>query len=90
MIWFGSSAGVAITNKFPEARHVGRWLKSGWHVAVAYVIGFFVLYFIMGWEPADNREHKIINCPVPECPLATDQDIQSKDLTVSTTISDFK
>ena len=70
MIWFGSSAGVAITNKFPEARHVGKWLKNGWHVAVAYIIGFAVLYLIMGWEPADNRRHKIINCPVPGCPMA--------------------
>ncbi len=70
MIWFGSSAGVAITNKFPEARNVFLWIKSGWHVAVAYVIGFFALYLIMGWEPADNKEHKIINCPVPGCPLA--------------------
>jgi len=24
----------------------------------------------MGWEPADNKEHKIINCPVPGCPMA--------------------
>jgi len=71
MVWFGSSAGVAITNKFPEGRHVGRWLKNGWHVAVAYVIGFFALYLIMGWEPADNRRHKIENCPVPGCPWAT-------------------
>jgi Na+/H+ antiporter NhaD/arsenite permease-like protein len=70
MIWFGSSAGVAITNKFPEARHVGRWVKNGWHVAVAYIIGFTVLFLIMGWEPADNREHKIVNCPVPGCPMA--------------------
>jgi Na+/H+ antiporter NhaD/arsenite permease-like protein len=70
MIWFGSSAGVAITNKFPEARHVGRWIKYGWHVAVAYIIGFSILYFTMGWEPADNREHKIVNCPVPGCPMA--------------------
>jgi Na+/H+ antiporter NhaD/arsenite permease-like protein len=70
MIWFGSSAGVAITNKFPEARHVGRWVKNGWHVAVAYIIGFTVLYLTMGWEPADNREHKIVNCPVPGCPMA--------------------
>jgi Na+/H+ antiporter NhaD/arsenite permease-like protein len=69
MIWFGSSAGVAITNKFPEARHVGRWVKNGWHVAVAYVIGFTVLYLVMGWEPADTRKHKIINCPVPGCPV---------------------
>jgi Na+/H+ antiporter NhaD/arsenite permease-like protein len=70
MIWFGSSAGVAITNKFPEGRDVILWVKNGWHVAVAYVLGFFVLYFIMGWEPADNNEHKIINCPVPGCPMA--------------------
>jgi len=70
MIWFGSSAGVAITNKFPEGRDVIGWVRNGWHVAVAYVIGFFVLYFTMGWEPADNKEHKIINCPVPGCPMA--------------------
>jgi Na+/H+ antiporter NhaD/arsenite permease-like protein len=70
MIWFGSSAGVAITNKFPEARNVVLWIKNGWHVAVAYVLGFFVLYLIMGWEPADNNEHKVINCPVPGCPMA--------------------
>jgi Na+/H+ antiporter NhaD/arsenite permease-like protein len=75
MIWFGSSAGVAITNKFPEARHVGRWVKNGWHVAVAYIIGFTVLYLTMGWEPADNREHKVINCPVPGCPMANKQDV---------------
>ena len=53
MIWFGSSAGVAITNLFPEARSVGAWIKSGWHVAVAYVIGFFVMLMLVGWEPHD-------------------------------------
>jgi Na+/H+ antiporter NhaD/arsenite permease-like protein len=72
MIWFGSSAGVAITNKFPESRNVILWVKNGWHVAVAYVIGFFALYLIMGWEPADNNEHKVINCPVPGCPMGPD------------------
>lgn len=69
MIWFGSSAGVAITSKFPESRNVILWVKNGWHVAAAFVIGFFTLYLIMGWEPADNKEHKIINCPVPGCPM---------------------
>ena len=48
MIWFGSSAGVAITNKFPESRNVLLWVKNGWHVAVAYVIGFFALYLTYG------------------------------------------
>jgi Na+/H+ antiporter NhaD/arsenite permease-like protein len=57
MIWFGSSAGVAITNKFPEARNVILWLKKGWHVAVAYVLGFFASTWY-GVEPADSNEHK--------------------------------
>ena len=38
MIWFGSSAGVALSNLFPEARSVGQWVRHGWHVAVAYVV----------------------------------------------------
>jgi Na+/H+ antiporter NhaD/arsenite permease-like protein len=71
MVWFGSSAGVAITNKFPDGRDVFLWVRKGWHVAAAYVIGFFALFLIMGWEPADNKEHKIINCPVPGCPMGT-------------------
>jgi Na+/H+ antiporter NhaD/arsenite permease-like protein len=83
MIWFGSSAGVAITNKFPEARHVGRWLKNGWHVTVAYIIGFFALYLIMGWEPADNKEHKVINCPVPGCPMGNNPTMETVKGTVS-------
>lgn len=70
MIWFGSSAGVAITNKFPEARNVVLWVKNGWHVAVAFIIGFFALFLTLGWEPTDNKEHKVINCPVPGCPMA--------------------
>jgi Na+/H+ antiporter NhaD/arsenite permease-like protein len=69
MIWFGSSAGVAITNKFPQARNVTLWLKTGWHIILAYILGFFVLYMAMGWEPADNKKHKepAINCPIENC-----------------------
>jgi Na+/H+ antiporter NhaD/arsenite permease-like protein len=70
MVWFGSSAGVAITNKFPEGRDVVLWFRKGWHIAVAYVIGFFALFFIMGWEPADNKEHKIVDHPVSGNPRA--------------------
>jgi Na+/H+ antiporter NhaD/arsenite permease-like protein len=55
MIWFGSSAGVAISNMYPEAKSVGRWLRHGWHVALAYVIGFFVLLALLGWHPTDKR-----------------------------------
>ena len=60
MIWFGSSAGVAISNIYHEAKSVGAWLKGGWHVTVAYVLGFFVMYYTVGWHPhAPHRdEHK--------------------------------
>jgi Na+/H+ antiporter NhaD/arsenite permease-like protein len=56
MIWFGSSAGVALANMYPQAKSVGLWLRHGWHVAVAYVIGFFVLLAVLGWHP--NAPHK--------------------------------
>ena len=59
MIWFGSSAGVAITSKFPEARSVFSWIKSGWHVIVAYILGFFVLLFFMGWEPLPYKKKSV-------------------------------
>jgi Na+/H+ antiporter NhaD/arsenite permease-like protein len=55
MIWFGSSAGVAISNTYPEARSVGRWLAQGWHVALAYVVGFLVMLALVGWHPTDKR-----------------------------------
>ncbi|MCK9613628.1 MAG: hypothetical protein M0R16_12165 [Bacteroidales bacterium] len=69
MIWFGSSAGVAITNKFKHARNVGLWIRKGWHVMLAYIAGFFILYLIMGWTPADNKKHTepAANCPAKEC-----------------------
>ncbi|MEO6666745.1 MAG: SLC13 family permease, partial [Nitrospiria bacterium] len=51
MIWFGSSAGVAISNAFPEAKDTRRWLVEGWHVPVAYVLGFFVMLALVGWHP---------------------------------------
>ncbi len=56
MIWFGSSAGVAISNQYPEAKSAFRWLLHGWWVALAYVIGFFALLHVMGWHP--HAPHK--------------------------------
>jgi Na+/H+ antiporter NhaD/arsenite permease-like protein len=51
MVWFGSSAGVALTSEFPAARSVGAWVRSGWHVALGFVTGFFVLLATLGWRP---------------------------------------
>ena len=56
MIWFGSSAGVALSNLFPEAKSVGRWLRHGWYIVLGYVAGFFALLLILGWHP--NEKHK--------------------------------
>jgi len=63
MIWFGSSAGVALSNIYPEAKSVGRWLYHGWHVTLAYIVGFFVLLFVLGWHP--NAPHKGGNSTAP-------------------------
>jgi len=69
MIWFGSSAGVAISNMYGEAKSVGRWLKHGWHVTVAYVVGFAVLLAVMGWDASPKRA----SAPAVGTPAATIQ-----------------
>ena len=69
MIWFGSSAGVALSNMYPQAKSVGLWLKHGWHVALAYVIGFFVLLTVLGWHP--NAPHKPASTSARECGTAS-------------------
>ena len=56
MIWFGSSAGVALSNMYPQARSVGLWLRHGWYIAIAYAVGFFVMLALVGWEP--HERHK--------------------------------
>jgi Na+/H+ antiporter NhaD/arsenite permease-like protein len=55
MIWFGSSAGVALTNLYPEGRSAGKWLSEGWFVPIAYVVGFFFMLLITGWQPSPNH-----------------------------------
>ena len=65
MIWFGSSAGVALSNMYPEAKSVGRWLREGWFVAIAYVFGFFVMLAILGWHP-DAPHKKRVELPATQ------------------------
>ncbi|HSD43763.1 MAG TPA: citrate transporter [Burkholderiales bacterium] len=63
MIWFGSSAGVALSNMYPEAKSVGRWVRHGWHVALAYVLGFAVMLALTGWHPTPKRGHGPVVAP---------------------------
>jgi Na+/H+ antiporter NhaD/arsenite permease-like protein len=59
MLWFGSSAGVALSNLFPEMRSVVNYVKAGWIIIVAYVISFFIMLGIVGWNPHEpHREAK--------------------------------
>lgn len=55
MIWFGSTAGVAVSNLYPEAKSVFKWVASGWWIAVGYIAGFMVLYATLGWNPDDSH-----------------------------------
>jgi hypothetical protein len=55
MNWFGSSAGVAISSIFPEARSVAAWVKDGWFVAVAYLVGFAVMLTFIGWHSESKK-----------------------------------
>jgi len=51
MVWFGSSAGVALSNQYPQAKSVGLWLRHSWYVGVAYAVGFMVMLALVGWHP---------------------------------------
>jgi len=61
MLWFGSSAGVALSNMYPEAKSAVQWVKHGWHVPVAYVVGFAVIMAVLGWHP--DEHHKLPATP---------------------------
>jgi Na+/H+ antiporter NhaD/arsenite permease-like protein len=54
MIWFGSSAGVAVSNVFPEAKSVWEWLRHGWHIPIGYIVGFLAMLMLLGWHPDDR------------------------------------
>ncbi|MFO1351185.1 MAG: citrate transporter [Gammaproteobacteria bacterium] len=71
MIWFGSSAGVALSNMYPETKSVGAWLKHGWHVALAYIAGFFVLLTLWGWHPSANHKAALLAPPSQSAQLKT-------------------
>ncbi len=57
MIWFGSSAGVALCNQNPTAKSVTLWVRHGWFIIPAYVIGFFVMLAIWQWHP--DTPHRV-------------------------------
>jgi hypothetical protein len=71
MIWFGSSAGVALSNMFPEGKDAIAWVRGGWHVAVAYVIGFFVMLAVLDWYPQPKHQAPMQAPPGVTTPVAS-------------------
>jgi Na+/H+ antiporter NhaD/arsenite permease-like protein len=84
MIWFGSSAGVALSNMYPEAKSVGAWLKAGWHIVLSYVVGFMVLLAVVGWQPQPKRNnlsvHKAQTTSVETPEVAKSTVLQTRSL----------
>jgi Na+/H+ antiporter NhaD/arsenite permease-like protein len=76
MIWFGSSAGVALASQFPAARSAVAWVRGGWHVAVAYVVGFAFMLVILGWHPQPKHRSTLKTVTAPAAaPSPTKPDI---------------
>lgn len=65
MVWFGSSAGVALTNLYPETRSVGKWIRHGWYVIVAYVVAFFVMLAVWPWHPDPPHKERRVQVSSP-------------------------
>lgn len=60
MLWFGSSAGVALSNIYPEIKNTLSYIRKCWYVSVAYIIGFVAIIGIAGWHPKEiNKKNKI-------------------------------
>ncbi len=61
MIWFGSSAGVALSNMYPEAKSVVKWVRYGWHIPIAYLLGFAAISLTLGWHPEEPHRTMQVN-----------------------------
>jgi len=53
-----------------DARSVGLWLRHGWHVAIAYVAGFFVMLAVIGWHPDAPHRKRVDVTPAATAVLA--------------------
>lgn len=51
IVWFGSSAGVALSARYPQARSTVQWIRHGWPIPIAYTAGYLVMMSVLGWHP---------------------------------------
>jgi hypothetical protein len=62
IIWLGSSSGVALSSMYPETKSVVQWLRHGWYIIVAYLVGFYVMLGLLGWRP-DTPHRRVAPFP---------------------------
>jgi hypothetical protein len=41
---------------YPEGKDAIAWVRGGWHVTLAYVIGFAMMLAVLGWLPQPKHE----------------------------------
>jgi Na+/H+ antiporter NhaD/arsenite permease-like protein len=65
IIWFGSSSGVALSSMYPETKSVVQWLRHGWYIIAAYLVGFCLMLGLLGWRPdtPHRRGHEGVVLP---------------------------
>jgi hypothetical protein len=56
---------------FPEGKDAIAWVRGGWHVAVAYVIGFFVMLAVLGWYPQPKHQALLLKPATVTTPAAS-------------------
>lgn len=61
MIWFGSSAGVAITTEFPNAANFVSWVRRSWFIPIGYILGFLSLCLLYSYHSPKNGLREIEN-----------------------------
>lgn len=62
MVWFGSSAGVALSSAYPEMRDTRAYLEKGYWVAIAYSVAFLTMLQLLGFH-AGSRPRTVQDAP---------------------------
>ena len=83
MIWFGSSAGVAVCDMFPKARSFMNWLRYGWHIPFGFLIGFGVYLVVIGWDPMKGNPPDQMPAPITHQEAIGNAQIQHVNTTVT-------
>jgi hypothetical protein len=47
---------------YPEAKSVVQWLRHGWYIIVAYLVGFYLMLGLLGWRP-DTPHRRVAPFP---------------------------